>query len=109
MIIDEIISDNLTIANAFNEHFTSVADKIRNSIPYNNTHFSSYLKNRNRNSLFFNPVTTEEILKIINNLDLNKASGPNSIPNLILKQANIAISQILTKLLNLSLQQGVFF
>ncbi|XP_057312179.1 uncharacterized protein LOC130653679 [Hydractinia symbiolongicarpus] len=107
-INDKIISEKLTVANAFNEHFTSVADKIRNQIPHNNTHFSSYLKNNNSNSLFFNPVTIEEVLKIINNLDLTKASGPNSVPNLILKQANIAISAILTKLFNLSLQQGVF-
>ncbi|XP_057290863.1 uncharacterized protein LOC130613552 [Hydractinia symbiolongicarpus] len=107
-INDKIISEKLTVANAFNKHFTSVADKIRNQIPHNNTHFSSYLKNNNSNSLFFNPVTIEEVLKIINNLDLTKASGPNSVPNLILKQANIAISAILTKRFNLSLQQGVF-
>ena len=55
-------------------------------MPKSNKHFSNYLKNKNFSSLLLQPVTEKEITSIISNISTRKALGPNSIPNLILKE-----------------------
>ena len=48
--IDNTISlDPETVANTFNDFFTSVADDVRSTVPPSNHHFSNFLKNSNRN------------------------------------------------------------
>ena len=41
---------------------------------------------RNHKSFFLNPVTENEVTKIIKSFNSSKASGPNSIPIQILKE-----------------------
>ena len=95
-INEDLISDPLTVANTFNNFFTSIADKIRNKIPPSHNHFNHYLKNSPTNSFFFSPVNNLEIVKIIHSLDMDKSSGPFSIPHNILKILLIDISEVLT-------------
>ena len=80
-----VSSDPETVANTFNDFFTSVADKVRSTIPPSNRHFSDFLKNSNPNSIFLQPVSPEEVIKIIRSFSASKSSGPNSIPVRILK------------------------
>ena len=47
--------------------------------------FSSFLKNRNFNSILLTPTTTEEVAKVIGSFSASKSVGPNSIPVRILK------------------------
>ena len=51
-----------------------------------NKHFSNYLKNKKLSSLLLQPVTQKEIKSIIGNIRTRKATGPDSILNLILKE-----------------------
>ena len=60
------------------------------------------------NSLYLIPTTPDEIAKIINCLDENKSSGPNSIPVFILKSLKPFISLWLSKLINLSIEVAIF-
>ena len=53
------------------------------------------------NSLYLIPTTPDEIAKIINCLDENKSSGPNSIPVFVLKSLKPFFSLWLSKLINL--------
>ena len=101
-------TDPSITSNIFNNYFTTVADKIRNTIPKTIIKFNQFLKNSPNNSFFFNPISEYEVLKTIKSLDPNKASGPNSIPNKILNLLLIDISDILTKIFNLSFQTGKF-
>ena len=94
-------SEETKIASAFNDHFSSVADKVRNKIVFNSKDFSFFLENPNLNSFFINPILAEEVFKIISTLDNKKANGPNSIPNVILKTVGEEISVVLSKLFNL--------
>ena len=55
-------------------------------MPKINKHFSGYLKNKNLSFLLLEAVTEKEIMNIISNISTRKAVGPNSIPNLILKE-----------------------
>ena len=73
----------------------------------NENSFAGTLKNSPVNSLFFDEIQANEIVKIINSLK-PKADGPYSIPTPILKTFLHKISEILTKIFNLSIQTGKF-
>jgi hypothetical protein len=96
------------VANLFNNYFTSVADSIRAKIPrFGN--FEPYINKLNSpNSFFFKPVTTEEMVKIIRSLNSSKASGPYSIPSKIFDSLPFEIADLLTKIINLSFETGIF-
>ena len=53
-------------------------------------------------------VTELEVLKILNTLDVNKSSGPDKIPNKLLKMCALLLASPLCKLFNKSLQSGAF-
>ena len=53
-------------------------------------------------------VEPNDVLKIIQSLNVNKASGHDQIGNLLLKEAGPFISVVLASLFNNSLQSGVF-
>jgi len=107
-INNNITSDPLTVANSFNDFFTSVADSVRSNIGPTHRHFSHYLSNRNPNSIFLNPVLPVEVLKIINSLSSNKSSGPHSIPIKILNLIKHDLTIPLSFLFNLSFSSGSF-
>ena len=82
----------------FNNHFSSVGTKIKQNIADQTGNFKDYLNRRDakgrlfintsNNSLFLSPTVPMEVEKIIDGLDMKKATGPNSIPNIILKSFN---------------------
>ena len=106
-----MVSNNTTsaepieIANIFNNFFTSVAAKTKESIKYSHKHLSNFLKNRSDDSFFLSPTDKYEIINIISSLDPNKSTGPNSIPTKILK---LDISTQLSDIFNVSFSTGVF-
>ena len=67
-----------------------------------------YLVNCNPNSIFLAPITSLEIEIIMNLLNLNKSTGPYSIPTFLLKLLNTHISVPLSKVANHSFVTGVF-
>ena len=109
-----LVSNNTTsaepieIANIFNNFFTSVAAKTKESIKYSHKHFSNFLKNRSDDSFFLSPTDKYEIINIISSLDPNKSTGPNSIPTKILKLLKNDISAQLSDIFNVSFSTGVF-
>ena len=107
-IDNNITSEPDQVANSFNNHFSTVADKIRNKIIFSSKHFSSYLKKRNENSLFMTPTSPQEIINVIESLNTKKSNGPQSVPFKILDVLKPEVSSILSKLFNLSLQSGIF-
>ena len=60
------------------------------------------------NSFILHQTTNEETKSVLKNLKNDKAFGPNSIPTVILKHFRKTISISLTKLINLSFNQGNF-
>ena len=59
-------------------------------------------------TFFLVPVVSQEINKIIDSLDINKSTGPNSIPVYILKILKPFFSEWLAKIINLSFETSVF-
>ncbi|XP_057290244.1 uncharacterized protein LOC130612931 [Hydractinia symbiolongicarpus] len=70
-----ITTDPLTVANTFNNFFSSVATNLRKKIPHTPKNFNQFLKNSVPNSMFLSPTTPEEILKYLSTINSKKSSG----------------------------------
>ena len=107
--INENISTNSSdIANHFNNFFTTIPSKLAKKIPPTHSDYRSYLVNQNNNSFFLSPTNPNEIESLINDIKLNKAIGPNSIPNYLLKEFKENVSKPLALIFNLSFQNRSF-
>lgn len=69
---NDLITDQVKVANKFNQFFVNIADKLNNKIMKKDSKFQDYLKNPSKNKLFLKETTPDEIIKIINNLDSKK-------------------------------------
>ena len=101
-------SDPERTGEEFNSFFTSIADQIREKIPQTRRNFRSYLKNRTTSSLFFKPISQEDVVNIIKSLDPTKSTGPFSLSSRIINILLYEIADILKDIFNLSLQTGIF-
>ena len=88
--------------------FSKIAQKIENKIIKTNKSFQEYLNYPNENSFFISPTTDNEIKNIIQSLSAKKASGPCSIPVIVLKSIIDIISKPLSNLINMSFTTGMF-
>ena len=81
---ENLITNLYDIASIFNNYFSSDADTAKEIVKYSHKKFSDYLNNQSKNSIFIQLTDSEEIVNIISTLNMNKSSGPNSIPYKIL-------------------------
>ena len=107
---ENLITNPYDTANIFNNYFSSVADTTKENINYSHKHFSTFLNNQFNNSIFIQSTDSEEMLisYLLSTFNMNKSSGPNSIPYKILSQLKKDISKQLADLFNLSLSSDVF-
>ena len=68
-----------------------------------------YLKDWNEHSIFIQPTNPLELIRIINNLNANKASGPYSIDYEILHLIKLIIAEPLSRIINLSFEKAKYF
>ena len=61
-----ITSDPDTVANSFNDFFSSIAEKIKKQIPRTPKNFREFLKDPVSDTIFLNPVTPEEVSSCLN-------------------------------------------
>ena len=108
-------SNPVTIANAFNTYFSSVARKLIEKLPENNHHaHTDPLINLNSNfktpisSLRFNYTTTHEVNSIIYSLKTKDSYGYDEISSRILKISAPYILSPLTYIFNKILSTGIF-
>ena len=57
--------------------------------------------------MFFTPITEEEVIKVIKNLDTKKSAGHDGISILIIKKLADELSNPLTYIFNMSLKSGI--
>ena len=79
------INDPVKMANIFGNYFVNEGSPIEKTIRRTKKSPTDYLKNRIPESIFFAPVTPEEIEIIIDSFNVKKAIGPCSIPILFIK------------------------
>ena len=69
MTIDgKIVTHAKEIANGFNTFFSNIGKTTGENVPHTNTNYLEYLKQSKVNSMFVEPVTQLEILKIVNTM-----------------------------------------
>ena len=105
---EEYSTDSKKIAKHFNKYFGTIAKNIDKKTPKSKKKFSDYLKNQNVTSFLLSPVTEKEISNLIVSLNARKATGPNSIPNFILKEFKEELKVPLTIITNMSFVTGQF-
>ena len=106
-INNAITTDNSSIADSFNDYFSSIGRNLANRIPQTRRSFVHYLKNRNSDTLFLIPTDTEEILDIVEKSNNKKSSGYDDISNALLKQIINEIAIPLAHVFNLSIVNGI--
>ena len=104
---DNIISGSNEIAKTFNEYFSTIGDKIANSVDSGNTHFSSYIS-KSSTTFEFDTVSVDKVLHSFHALSSSKEIGVDKIPIKVLKLSIAIIAPSMTKLFNYTIQNGVF-
>ena len=115
-LIEKIKTDNImnynptVIANSLGKYFSEVGANFANKIPASNKSITDYLNNIpfNEKSLFMQPTTESEVLKLIGSLPNKSSSGFDEISNIILKEIKIEIAPILVYVFNESIVKGIF-
>ena len=98
----------LRYPNQFNrQKYIRYRNLLTTIIPNCDTNYHDYLHNPNPHSIFFYPVTEQEMHIIVSNLTDKKSSGHDMLNSTIIKVIFSAISQPLTFIMNQSLSSGI--
>jgi hypothetical protein len=100
-------SDPLSIGEAFNKYFVNVGPSLAESIPPSNIDPVSFITHNSRSTMYLKPTNETEVHNIIRELK-NCAPGPDGIPSSVLKESSNIFVPVLTYIVNLSLNQGIF-
>ncbi len=103
-----MVSEDVSIAEEFNNFFSSIGNKISNSIPTTNTSFETFLKEHNPPTLSFDSIHSGEILAIIRNMEPKSSTDVYGICPKLIKFVDTAICTPLALIFTLSLKDGVF-
>jgi hypothetical protein len=109
---DKIVNDQKEVANHFNNFFSTVAENIGKDTVYDLSVHPSLIEIKKQNdctnTFVFEKVTTDKVEKIMNNINIKKATGADGIPAKIIKCSKSIIAPQITSILNMSLDQSVF-
>ena len=109
---DKIVNDQKEVANHFNNFFSTVAENIGKDTVYDPSDHPSLIEIKKQNdctnNFVFEKVTTDKVKKIINNINIKKATGADGIPAKIIKCSKSIIAPQITSILNMSIDQSVF-
>ena len=104
------ITDDLNIANHFNNFFIDIGSTLANNIDSaGKPDFQSYLNKLRIDSTFhFTSIEETDTISIINNLKPKKSSGYDNISLILLKNSVNSLANPLTCIINQSLANGIF-
>ena len=92
---NKTINNPTKLANNFNNHFTSIAEKIEGNLVKSKFNYSKYLSNPNKYSFFIKPTNAEEFIFEITQLKNNKSIGPCSITLKFFKLFKTPLSELI--------------
>lgn len=101
-----LINSPHKLAEVFNNYFANVTQTLEPA-PTRNPQPTFQLTGI-KSTIFLNPVTTEEVHKIMGNLKCSLASGIDEIPDAVIKACNHLLALPMTDICNLSLVTGKF-
>ncbi|PIK33763.1 Notchless protein [Apostichopus japonicus] len=101
------ITDDIGIANAFNDYFSTIGNKLGHDI-VNGSDPMQFMQPGTPNTIFLSPITSEEIYKEIHSLKDGKSPGIDGISTKIWKSISHVIVPILCHIFNLVLTSGTY-
>lgn len=104
------VSDPATIANEFNEYFTSVGSNNISTVDLATTDKERLIMDSNNtvNSFYFSPITPCELYYVINSLKEKSSPGIDGITNSVIKPLACFLVDVLAFIFNLSVETGTF-
>ena len=105
---NKTINNHTKVANNFNNHFTSIAEKIEDNLVKSKLNYSKYLSNPNEYSFFIKPTIAEEVLCEIAKLKNNESIGPCNIPLKFLNLFKTPLSEPISLMATISFLTGTF-
>jgi hypothetical protein len=111
LVVDKngrVAKEPISIASAFNSHFSLIGKSLDASIPNSQNNFMTYMPPRAAQSMFLKPTDANEVIELINTLSASKACGPCSIPTNLLKIGSSILAAPISHMINQSFSQGVF-
>ena len=107
-IKDNLVSNATDIAEAFNNFFVDIGEKLASKIEPIATKFDQYLQRNLPNSFAALPTSRHEIESVILSFDSKNSSGYDGIPMSVIKASIYNISLPLELLINSSISNGCF-
>ena len=101
------LTNSADIANTFNNYFTTIGDNLDKKIPCSDVNPISYISPVN-SAFSFAEISLESVLKTLKSINPNKATGPDNIPNKVLKMAADILAPSLSAIFNRSLSMGIY-
>ena len=109
---NKIINDAKEVSENYNSCFSTVADKIGQHVVYDPSTHPSIVEIKNHvdidNNFDFQNIIAERVEKIINTINIKKATGADNIPAKVVRQCEVTVAQQLSSLIHLSKNTGVF-
>ena len=107
---DGVTRGDTNVADAFNKYFTGVAAKLNESLNCNSNEspINKYLKDPRINTFSFRHTTTNEVLKILNQLKNKSSLGFDNISIKLLKKIFSPLLMPLTTIINQCINTGKF-
>ena len=105
---NETISDQRTIAKAFNNLFANIGKNTTDNVPPTPIPFTDYLNTPFPSSMYVDPVSPHEVLEIVTKLKPKTSFGHDLIPMKVVTNYIINILPVLTHISNKSLLSGTF-
>lgn len=99
----KIVENELEAPNLFNSYFTTNSSN-RGENEFNNIKLPSF----HENSMFITPISRQELLKLVSNLNNKRSCGYDGLPITIIKDVIDVIADALVHLVNLSIATGKF-
>ena len=105
-----VIRESSVLPNLLNKYFASIGHKLGTSTTQSESRFSHYMKNMQiPQSFFCILITPSEVVFEILSLPNKKTHGLYSCPTKILKCSSNVISKPFSDILNISIENGVYF
>ena len=105
---NNVIFDNYKdIAEGFNNFFINIGQKLQKNLPVSNKSITDYLGHKVPSTFIFNFIDDRDIIEACAKLKPKTSQGLDILSNKIIKQLFPKIPQVISKLINLSFNQGL--
>ena len=104
---DESLTEPSDICEMLNSHFSSIGSKLASALPHGNNSFEYYIT-PTESTFQLQHTTVAVVLKLIERLSPNKATGLDTISCRLLKEAAPIIASSLVSIINKSIDTGIF-